>query len=348
MKKIAIIGSFCKGCYLLDGQTVKTKTLASELLNIYGKDNVLCIDTYGKINNILSVLKCIWVLFFYRNIMILPAQNALKVLAPWLTFWNTFFKRRTHYVVIGGWLNGYLDAFPIVEKSLHKFHYIYVETQTMKNALIKRGFTNIIILPNCKDLQILTKKDMETSFVMPYKLVTFSRVMQQKGIEDALRVVSNINLEAKKEVFALDIYGQVDPEEIEWFEEVKAKYNLMSTKSILQYKGEVSPNKSVEILSNYFALLFPTRFYTEGIPGTIIDSYAAGIPVISAKWESFNDVVNDGITGIGFEFENWEELKNILIHIGMKPEIIYQKKAACLKRATDFLPSNVVPIIDLK
>ena len=60
----------------------------------------------------------------------------------------------------------------------------------------------------------------------------------------------------------------------------------------------------------YFALLFPTRFYTEGIPGTILDAYAAGIPVICSRWESCADVVDDGVTGITYPFEDMQMLKH--------------------------------------
>ena len=45
--------------------------------------------------------------------------------------------------------------------------------------------------------------------------------------------------------------------------------------------------------------IFPTRFTTEGIPGSIIDSYYAGVPVLASKWNSFDDVIEDGKTGVG-------------------------------------------------
>ena len=66
------------------------------------------------------------------------------------------------------------------------------------------------------------------------------------------------------------------------------------------------------MLKNYFLLAFPTKFYTEGIPGTILDAYAAGVPVIASKWESFFDVIEEGKTGIGYEFDNQKELEKIL------------------------------------
>mgnify|MGYP002519543662 CR=1 FL=1 len=32
--------------------------------------------------------------------------------------------------------------------------------------------------------------------------------------------------------------------------------------------------------------------YTEGVPGTIIDAYAAGLPIISAKWLNYGDILD--------------------------------------------------------
>jgi glycosyltransferase involved in cell wall biosynthesis len=106
--------------------------------------------------------------------------------------------------------------------------------------------------------------------------------MKKKGIEDAVDAVRFVNRRYGKTAFSLDIYGPVDPEENEWFENLKQNFP-----SEIRYCGCVDANKSVDVVKDYFALLFPTRFFTEGIPGTIIDAYAAGVPVISAKWESF-------------------------------------------------------------
>lgn len=349
MDKLLIIGAFGEGIELLDGQTVKTKILTNELKSQYGRDNINTIDTYGRFNNVMALFRCIIGFFYNENIMMLPAQNALKVLAPWIVFWNFFFHRRLHYVVIGGWLDGYLDKHYFVEKSLHKFCRIYVETSIMKGALQKRGFHNVSVVPNFKNLGIIKEEEFDYYHEPPFPLVTFSRVMQQKGIEDAVNIVTQINNEAGKSIFTLDIYGQLASDEIEWFELMKNKYSISNdSHSVVQYKGCIQFDKSAEVLSRYFALLFPTRFYTEGIPGTIIDAYAAGLPVISSKWESFADVVEDGVTGFGYEFENLDELKEILLAIAASPNIIIKMKKECIKRAEEFLPSMVIPKFDIK
>ena len=116
--------------------------------------------------------------------------------------------------------------------------------------------------------------------------------------------------------------------------------------SAIQYKGNAPFDKSVEILSGYFALLFPTQYFTEGIPGTIIDAYAAGVPVISSRWKSFSDVIIDGVTGIGYDFYNNNQLEVLLDEIISNPQKITTLKNACVKKAEEFLPRNAIkPII---
>lgn len=160
---------------------------------------------------------------------------------------------------------------------------------------------------------------------------------RKKGIDDAVETIIAVNKELGRTVFTLDIYGQVDEEYKEHFEALMA-----SSPESVNYKGTVAFNQSVDVLKKYYALLFPTKFYTEGIPGTIIDAYAAGVPVIASKWENYDDVVDEGIVGKGFEFNNQEELKNILLYITTSPECLLQMKKNCLIKAADFSANKII------
>lgn len=337
MKRVTICGFFDYGRNNLNGQTVKTKILTEGLIDLLGRENVSTIDTAGLLNKIFSFARLILALIVCKNIIIMPAQNGIRYYPCWLSFWNCLFRRRLHYVVIGGWLPVLLDKNPRVMISLTKFYGVYVETSTMKRMLEDRGLKNVTILKNCKKLEICDKYT-EVNTAPPFKLVTFSRVMEQKGIGNIANIVQQINEEENRILFELDIYGQIDSKETEWFDDLKKSFP-----NYIQYKGLVPFDKSVEVLKSYFALVFPTKFFTEGIPGTIIDSYAAGVPVISSRWESFQDVVYDGITGLGFEFENWDELKNLLLKISKTPSTITNLKLNCTQKAIDFLPENVLP-----
>lgn len=341
--KVAVIGHFGFGLKFLDGQTVKTKIVTAALEEKYGKDAVFKTDTHG--SGISKLIKAPFQAFRAlknaQNVVILPAQNGVRIFVPLLTIFRRFFKgRRLHYAVIGGWLPEFLRDKRGLEKKLKKFDGIYAETNTMKSALESAGFENVFVMPNCKELGVLKKDELVYSDGEPRALCTFSRVMKEKGIEDAVDAVKAINEKFGRTVYTLDVYGQVDAGQTEWFEALKATFP-----DYIRYRGLVDFSGSVEVLKNYFALLFPTRFYTEGIPGTIIDAYAAGIPVISARWQSFSDVVDDGVTGIGYGFGKTEELLSVLENCAEKPEILTNLKENCIKKAEEFLPEAALKVL---
>lgn len=226
-------------------------------------------------------------------------------------------------------------------RKLRKFDGIYVETNTMKKALEEQGFDNVAVMPNCKDLKILKQEELVYPLGEPYKLCTFSRVMKEKGIEDAINAVKTVNKEAGRIVYTLDIYGQVDSRQTQWFENLKNTFP-----DYIKYRGLIDYDKSVDVLKNYCVLLFPTHFYTEGIPGTILDAYAAGIPVISAKWENFADIVEDKITGIGYEFLDQGQIVEILRNLQINR--MEKMKIACLHKGMGYLPENIINIIKSK
>lgn len=335
MKKVAVIGHFAHGLEYLDGQTVKTKNITNELYKTYEEENVICFDTHGGIKTLIKApIYAFKALRNAKNVIILPAHNGLRIFGRLLPLLKKFFKnRKIYYIVIGGWLPQKLHKKRFLSKALRKFDGIFVETNTMKSELVKQGFENVSVVPNFKELTILSEEDLVYQNQKPYRLCTFSRVMKEKGIETAIDVIHRVNEKIGNRVYSLDIYGQVDSGQIEWFENLKKKF-----KSDVKYCGCVDSKKSVEVLKDYYALLFPTHYYTEGIPGTIIDAYAAGIPVISAKWESFTDVVEEGITGIGYEFNEEIDLEQKLIAVANAPSTLIDMKKNCLKKSNSYTP----------
>ena len=338
MIKIGICGHFGGDKIFLDGQTVKTKIITQELKKLY---SIKIVDTFnGKKRIVIILLGLLKLLIQCENVIILPAHNSLKIFVPFLIFFNKIFKRKLHYIVIGGWLSKCLKDNKILKDYLKDFNYIYVETSMMKRSLEEQGFENISIMPNCKDLKILKEKELIYNTEKPYKLCTFSRVMQEKGIEDAIEVVKIINKNSKEIIYTLDIYGQIDENYKERFEKLSKSFP-----EYIKYKGKIPFDKSVEILKKYNLLLFPTHFYTEGIPGTIIDAYASGVPIISSKWQNYDDIIKENITGIGYEFGQNKKFMNILEKLISSPEKILNMKKNCLNFAEHYKPEKVIQIL---
>lgn len=341
--RVTVCGHFGGNKMFYDGQTIKTINVSSALESIYGSENIYLIDTFG---GPMKLLRCFYQLLkkipVSDNIIILPAQNSVKIIPLFLTIYNILLKKSIHYIVIGGWLPEITKKNKALSFILKTIDNIYVETTTMKNNLIKQGFKNIVLMRNFKNLRINSLEDLEFCNEGPFRICTFSRVMEQKGIEDIINAVKYVNKQKGKVVYKLDIYGHI-------IDDYKSEFNklLNCSSNNVTYKGVVSPDESAQILKNYFALIFPTKFYTEGIPGTIIDAYAAGIPVISARWESFSDLIDEGNTGIGYEMNNVSELIKILHKYSDNPNSLNKMKEKCLKKAEMFLPNRALePLIE--
>lgn len=210
----------------------------------------------------------------------------------------------------------------------------------MKQNLEKLGFTNISVMPNFKELKILSSKELKKDFQEPYELCTFSRVMKEKGIEDAVTTIVKLNQRYNKIRYCLDIYGQVDVDQKEWFDRL-----LDKTPNYIRYRGLVLPDESVSVVSKYFALLFPTRYFTEGIPGTILDAYASGVPVLASKWQNFDDIIVDGVSGLGYSILCVQELEKLLDGILANPDQWVALKQNCLDMAKKYESTLAVQIL---
>ncbi|MBO4950837.1 MAG: glycosyltransferase [Clostridia bacterium] len=341
MIRTAVIGHFGGNKEFLDGQTVKTKSVTAALEKEFGENEVLKIDTYGGKNFLLKLP------FFSRlalkqceNVVILPAHNSLRIVPALLQFLNRFYKRRIHYVVIGGWLAAFLKNKKSLTNTLRKLDGIYVETSTMKRSLEEMGFENVRVMPNFKELTPLSEKELVYAQTEPYKLCTFSRVMKEKGIEDAITAVKRVNEHYGRTVYTLDIFGQIDVSQIEWFQNLQKEFT-----GFVSYRGIVEYDKSVEVLKDYFALLFPTRFYTEGIPGTLIDAYSAGVPVITSLWLNYSDVFSENVTGWGYEFENVDALTDLLKKVAENPDEFLKMKSSALFEAQKFKSDVAIKVL---
>lgn len=341
MKKICVIGHFAIGKTLLNGQTVKTKIVYEELKKNFGLSALDIIDTHNIKKNIFKLLYFLLKEFIEcEDIIMLPAHNGVCVITPLISMLNIFFKRTLHYVVIGGWLPDFLINKKLLVFMLKNFNYIYIETKTMMDKLEKQGFNNLFLIPNCKPLNITEKNNLKRHNKKPYKVCTFSRVMKEKGIEEAIRATIECNEKMNEVIYHLDIYGEVDDNQTEWFENLKKSFP-----SYIKYRGTISFEKSTTVLEKYKFLLFPTYYSGEGFAGTIIDSFASGTPIIASNWKYNTDIIIENYNGFLIEYKNIESLKTKMLDlIDINVDLI---RINCINEAYKYLPENALkPLIN--
>lgn len=340
MKLGSVCGNFGKNKEQYGGQAVKTQSIYNELKKKYGSKEILKIDTYNwKKNAVYLFFKCLRSIKSSKNIIVLPAHKGVKVFIPLYNFFNIFLHRKLHYIVIGGWLPSILKQDKFLYNQMKKIDYIYVETETLKKQLNLIGISNVLILKNFKELTAVKENKNYDNIGKENttKCCIFSRIQKEKGINDAVKVITRLNQDGYK--IKLDIYGQIEKKYEKEF------YHIISNNDFVNYKGIVSYNESTKVLKQYDFLLFPTRYKTEGIPGTIIDAYFSGLPVIASRWESFEEVVVEGKTGLGYEILNIEDLYKKLVYVLNNLNVLTEMKENCLNEAKKYTTENAMKIL---
>ncbi|NLZ45346.1 MAG: glycosyltransferase, partial [Clostridiales bacterium] len=194
------------------------------------------------------------------------------------------------------------------------------------------------ILNNFKDLPFATEEDLNIVHHKPFNICYFSRIEPEKGVEDIINVLEQINKVEMK--YKLTIYGVVRPNYKANFLSLVEKHS-----DYVEYAGVIKYDQSVETIKNYFFQIFPTRYATEGIPGSIIDSYYAGVPIVSARWNSFDEIIDEGTTGLGYPLRNTEALQALLEKVIEKPQIIINMKRSCQQKANEYSKDSFLQVL---
>lgn len=336
-RKIGIIGHFGGKENILDGQTIKTKILYNELDKAINWE-IIKVDTYYKKKNPIKLLidtfKC---LFNTKDIIVLLSGNGMRFYFPLLSFFSRKFGTRVYHDVIGGNLDLYVSKYFKFEKYLNSFQINWVETEGMKKRLTKQKIENCEVMPNFKRLPIVNDDVTQLNFSEPYCFCVFSRVMKEKGIEEAIEAIEEINEEAGRTICKLDIYGRIDDGYVKRFDEI-----LQRVTPEICYKGMVPYDKSVDAIKDYYALLFPTYWNGEGFPGTIVDAFSAGIPVIATDWNCNGEIVDNGINGILYPNEEIKTLKRAIEFLMSDEKLVEMMKKNCIKSANRFQPDKYI------
>lgn len=344
--KIGIIGRVAVGAKLIDGQTIKTKILLSELKANYSDSEYFIVDSHNSkkkiYSYIINVMRCIKKC---DVIFILLSSNGIKVTFPIVYLINKIYKKIIIHDVIGGRLDEVAKENRIILRSIKSFYVNLVESKELENKLKKIGINNVEVVPNFKRIKCVNESSIKKHESMPFTFCTFSRVSKSKGIGEAIKAIKQINSEAGFRKVTLDIYGPIEDAYKDEFLTI-----LNDNYEAINYNGCVDYDKSVDILKNYYGLLFPTTFFGEGFPGTVIDAFSAALPVIATNWHCNPEIINDYETGLLYNYDEPEMLVEKIKEYIQLPEKIYEMKCNCIREArkydADIIMKRIIDIIN--
>lgn len=316
-KRIVVIGNFGYKTNQLDGQTVKTRSVL-ELLTESGFSDVKTIDTSVKVNS----FKITSILLRKHIIIYVGAKNSFALLFPFVWFFSKLNKSCLHYNHVGSFLTQFLKNKPIFRRMLNTIDGNYAQTKMLCSELESLGIKKVDYLPNFRISGFMPKFKPTKN---PLKLVYLGRILKEKGIDLLLDASKDLKEELNQNLLTIDFYGQLVDERKNYQREIEGINGF-------EYKGFLEPDQIHETLSKYDAMVFPTYFYQEGFPGTILDAFIAGIPTIASDWLYNSELVEHNSDGLIFKSESVIELVSSIRIAIQNPELINDlKKGALLK-----------------
>ena len=289
MKKILVLGYFGYKTNQLDGQTVRTRSVYKMLENNCSQSSTLSYFDIQEVKFdkflVFTLLKKLW----QADILVyLPAHNNLKYMFPIIFGISLIRNYLILCVAIGGWLPNYLKNKPIHRFMLKRINHIFTQVATMQTKLEQDyGFKNIDTLPNFRIHNFMPQIGEEKSATL--KLVFMARITKIKGYETVFELADYI--QNTKQNIIIDFYGQINEIDKPNFLSLVEKYNFVT------YQGCIEPQDVYSTLYKYDVMLLPTRYIGEGFPGTILDSYISGIPVIVTNFPHATQCVDNNING---------------------------------------------------
>ena len=336
-RRIGFIGRIDPDETMVDGQTVKTRTLYRYLVRRFGASNIRVADTRdyrretGRV--VRELLRC---LHECDDVVVLLSSGGRRTLFPILWLASTALGVRIYHDLIGGSLADDVeaDASGRLVRYLNSFEVNWVETRALADRLRALGVRNVSRLPNFKDVDDVDV-DPTAPRERPRRLCTLSRVTPEKGIDNAVRAVAAINGDGPP-VVTLDVFGPIEPSYEERFR------RLVDSVPHVRYAGRVPAERAAATVSGHFALIFPTEWTGEGVPGTIIDAMHAGLPVVASRWRYYCEMLQDGVTGLSYDFDRPELLEATIRELLALPEArIVSMRRALLERARAYTPEAV-------
>lgn len=223
--------------------------------------------------------------------------------------------KKTHIIAMGGMFHETTRNDKMLRYLTGNCGSVWVETEGMKISLEKQGFRNVKLFPNCRTgLNSCPPRAVGDKI----KYVYFSRICAEKGVDEIIEAVKKNNGR-----WSLDFYGEIASE-------YNDKFNLfLEEHPDVIYHGVFDSTKGdvYKELNQYDAILLPSKWIGEGVPGALVEAKMSGIAAIVSDWKFNSEIVRNQIEGVVLK----KELSIVLND--MRPEEMERyKQAAYISR----------------
>jgi|SRR5690625_167186 len=331
-KNILILGYFGHITNQLDGQTIKTRNIYTLLKTKYSNDKVYWFDTQELQSRKSSYFKLVRKLLQCDVLVYLPGQNNLKKFGPIIHYLKLIKSFEIIHIAVGGWLYDFLCTNNQYSKYLSEYKAVLIENKpVIENIRHDFNKINALYIPNFRIHDFTPSFPPErSSSKTNLNIVFMARISMAKGIDVLFRIASKIKMNSViNQKINIDFFGPIQTNDDKAY-----LHNQIMQIPFADYKGILSPDEIYLNLSKYDVLILPTRYHGEGFPGSIVDAYISGIPVIVSNWKHLPEFVEHGKTG--FIFDSEEELFEQIITLLSDRHLLSQMKRNAYEKSKEY------------
>ena len=161
------------------------------------------------------------------------------------------------------------------------------------------------------------------------RLAYLGRLVADKGIADAVEAVGLLLKSPGFEDVTLRIAGTGEATA-----ELERQIAGLGVSGAVTLVGPLRGDAKVEFLRSADLFVLPTRF-SEGLPYTILESLAAGTPIVTTGMGGIADVVTDGEHGAFVRPREPRDIADAVRRLAGDPERVRRMSRACAARAEE-------------
>jgi glycosyltransferase involved in cell wall biosynthesis len=182
----------------------------------------------------------------------------------------------------------------------------------------------VLALPNSIDCTPYAKLVHEPSDpATPLRLIYIGRLAREKGLFELMKAVRLAHTEGTR--VRLVVAGS-GPDEAP----LRQFAVELGLESVVSFTGPVFGNGKIKLLDA--ADVFVLASHGEGLPYALLESMAAGVPVIATRVGAIPDVVLDGFHGLFVPFQDPNAIAHAIARLAADRELLARMSAACRMR----------------
>jgi glycosyltransferase involved in cell wall biosynthesis len=325
-RKFFFIASYGSKKKHLNGESVKSRDVLS-CLREHQKVTAFNLDTFKFWNTF-----CFYVAAFFnrhRYVVVCKAPTGAKIILKYLKLIH-YPQRQIFTYIYGFGLTGVYSG-KVVPSDLEYCYALIVESPEVKEQFPADFHAKIGVFPCLKRIySIPNDEPYEHKEVL--KLLFFSRVVKSKGVLEILDATIKAN--QPQVHFDLSIAGDIvaEPSTNAVIQEAASKYPFIH---FLGPSFTIQGKESYVRFSAYDLHVFPSQFFHECAPGSVIDSFIAGVPTLSSKFHSYENLLTANFAYF-VDSPVSSALVPVLLSIYQDQETLWKKRKLCQREAVKY------------